>query len=132
MAGIFPGTVIGVISPSVIALTGSNGNISYNGFLSISRTFSSLSPAAIFISMLCTGIAVFVFIVAAGGKRKTVYGDSWDCGIHSLTSRMQYTATAFTKPVRVIFKKIYLPKRELSITYILKPLFVKSLNTAAR
>ena len=128
MAGIFPGTVIGVISPSVIALTGSNGNISYNGFLSISRTFSSLSPAAIFISMLCTGIAVVVFIVAAGGKRKTVYGDSWDCGMPSLTSRMQYTATAFTKPVRVIFKKIYLPKRELSISYILKPLFVKSLK----
>ena len=78
--------------------------------------------------MLCTGIAVVVFIVAAGGKRKTVYGDSWDCGMPSLTSRMQYTATAFTKPVRVIFKKIYLPKRELSISYILKPLFVKSLK----
>jgi hydrogenase-4 component B len=128
LAGIFPGTVMSMIAPAVSALTGSKGNISYNGFLSISQNFSSLSPAAIFISMLFTGIAVVVFIVAAGGKRKTVYGDPWDCGIPSLTSRMQYTATAFTKPVRVIFKKIYLPKRELNISYVLKPLFVKSLK----
>jgi len=127
MAGIFPGTVIGVISPSVIALTGSDGNISYNGLLSIGKTFSSLAPAAILISMLCIGAAIAVFIIAAG-KRKTVYADSWDCGMPSLTSRMQYTATAFTKPIRLIFKRIYLPKRELSISYILKPLFVRSLR----
>ncbi|MFA6053944.1 MAG: hydrogenase 4 subunit B [Thermodesulfovibrionales bacterium] len=126
-AGIFPGTVIGVISPSVIALTGSDGNISYNGLLSIGKTFSSLAPAAILISMLCIGAAIAVFIIAAG-KRKTVYADSWDCGMPSLTSRMQYTATAFTKPIRLIFKRIYLPKRELSISYILKPLFVRSLR----
>ncbi|TFG90213.1 MAG: hydrogenase 4 subunit B [Candidatus Atribacteria bacterium] len=84
MAGIFPGTVIGVISPSVIALTGSDGNISYNGLLSIGKTFSSLAPAAILISMLCIGAAIAVFIIAAG-KRKTVYADSWDCGMPYLT-----------------------------------------------
>jgi hydrogenase-4 component B len=127
MAGIFPGTVIGIISPSVIALTGSNGDLSYDGLLSIGKTFSSLAPAAILISMLCIGAAIAVFIVAAG-KRKTVYANSWDCGMPSLTSRMQYTATAFTKPIRLIFKRIYLPKRELSISYVLKPLFVRSLR----
>jgi hydrogenase-4 component B len=78
--------------------------------------------------MLFAGIAAVVFVRAAGGKRKTVYADSWDCGMPSLTSRMQYTATAFTKPIRLIFKRIYLPKRELRISYILKPLFVKSLE----
>lgn len=127
LTGIFPGTVINIISPSVISLTGSEGNISYKGFLSVSQTFSSLAPAAILISMLCIGVAVALFVIA-GGKRKTVYADSWDCGMPSLTSRMQYTATAFTKPIRLIFKRIYLPKRELSISYILKPLFVKSLK----
>lgn len=126
-AGVFPGTVLSVVSPAVISLTGSDGNISQNGFLSVSRTLSSLAPAAILISMLCIGIAVAVFVIAFG-KRKTVYADSWDCGMPSLTPRMQYTATAFTKPIRLIFKRIYLPKRELSISYILKPLFVKSMR----
>jgi hydrogenase-4 component B len=126
-AGLFPGTVVDILSPSAITLTGSNGNISQNGFLSVDQTFSSLAPAAILIAMLCIGLAIIVFVIA-GGKRKTVYADSWDCGMPSLTPRMQYTATAFTKPVRVIFKRIYLPKRELGISYILKPLFVKSLR----
>jgi len=45
-----------------------------------------------------------------------------------LTPRMQYTATAFTKPVRMIFKKIYLPRRELRVSYILKPFFVRSIK----
>jgi hydrogenase-4 component B len=127
MAGIFPGTVIGVISPSVIALTGSDGNISYDGLLSIGKTFSSLAPAAILISMLCIGVAVAVFVIACG-KRKTVYADSWDCGMPSLTPRMQYTATAFTKPIRMIFKRIYLPRREIRVSYIVKPFFVKSIK----
>jgi len=127
MAGIFPGTVIGVISPSVIALTGSDGNINYDGLLSIGNTFSSLAPAAILLALLCIGLAVIAFVIT-GGKRKTAYADSWDCGMPSLTPRMQYTATAFTKPIRLIFKRIYLPKRELDISYILKPVFIKSMK----
>jgi hydrogenase-4 component B len=126
-AGVFPGTVLSVISPAVTTLAGSDGNISYNGFLSISRSLSSLDPAAILLSMLCIGAAVIVIIIA-GGKRKTVYADSWDCGMPFLTARMQYTATSFTKPIRLIFKRIYLPKRDLSISYILKPLFVRYLR----
>jgi hydrogenase-4 component B len=128
LAGIFPGTVLHMITPVALDLAGSDGNISDGGFLSVSQTFSSLYPLAIFASMVCIGIAVLFFIAIAAGRRKTVYADSWDCGMPSLTSRMQYTATAFTKPIRVIFKRIYLPKRELNITYILKPLFVKSMK----
>jgi hydrogenase-4 component B len=126
LAGIFPETVISMISPSVLNITGSHGDISYKGFLTANQS-SSLSPFAIFLSITFICIAAFIF-VAACGKKKTVSADSWDCGMLSLTSRMQYTATAFTKPIRIIFKKIYLPKRELRIAYILKPLFVKSLK----
>jgi hydrogenase-4 component B len=63
-----------------------------------------------------------------GGKRKTVYADSWDCGIPGLTPRMQYTAAAFTKPLRIIYKRIYLPSRDLKIRYALKPFFVSSMR----
>jgi formate hydrogenlyase subunit 3/multisubunit Na+/H+ antiporter MnhD subunit len=33
--------------------------------------------------------------------------DPWDCGFGSLTSRMQYTPTAFTMPIRQIFQPIF-------------------------
>jgi hydrogenase-4 component B len=128
LAGIFPGTVLHMITPVALNLIGSDGNLSDEGFLSVSHSFSSLSPAAILIIMLCAGIAIFVFIGISGGRRKTVYADSWDCGMPSLTSRMQYTATAFTKPIRMIFKRIYLPRRELRVSYLVKPFFVKSIR----
>jgi len=72
--------------------------------------------------------AALVFFLALRRKKKTVYADSWDCGIPALTPRMQYTATAFSKPIRLIFKRIYLPRRELKVSYIVKPFFVRSIR----
>ena len=78
--------------------------------------------------MLAIFFAAVVLIRIVGGKRRITYGDSWDCGIPSLTPRMQYTATAFTKPIRIIFKRIYNPRRDVKISYTLKPLLVKSIK----
>ncbi len=126
--GIFPALVITTISPASFLITGSYGVLSGKGFLYIGETFSSLSPVAIFITMFVMFLATIIFIHNIGGKRTIVYGDSWDCGIPALTSRMQYTATAFTKPIRMIFKRIYMPRRELKVSYIVKPFFVKSIE----
>ncbi|MBI5026669.1 MAG: hydrogenase 4 subunit B [Nitrospirae bacterium] len=126
--GIFPGSVISVISPASFLITGSYGILSEKGFLNISETLSALSPLAILITMIIMFIATGIFILTVGGKRKVAYGDSWDCGIPALNARMQYTATAFIKPIKLIFKRIYLPRRELKVSYIVKPFFVKSIK----
>ena len=126
--GLFPGMVIGVISPAVFSLTGVPGMSPGTTVVSISETASSLSPAGILIAIGVMAVATVAFLFSVGGRGKTRYGDSWDCGMPSLTPRMQYTATAFTKPIRMIFKRIYLPKRELNVSYLLKPFFVKSIT----
>ncbi|GAB4412935.1 MAG: hydrogenase 4 subunit B [Thermodesulfovibrionales bacterium] len=126
--GIFPGTVSGIIAPASFMITGSYGLSSYTGFIFINDSGAGLSPQSLLITMVIMAMAAIVFVYAVGGRKKTSYGDSWDCGIHSLTPRMQYTATAFTKPIRMIFKRIYLPRRELSVSYIVKPFFVKSIR----
>jgi hydrogenase-4 component B len=126
--GLFPGMVISIISPAVFRLTGVPGMSQGTAILSVSETASSLSPAGILIALIVMALATAGFLFSVGGRGSTRYGDSWDCGMHSLTSRMQYTATAFTKPIRMIFKQIYLPKRELSVSYLLKPFFVKSIT----
>ncbi len=125
--GLFPGAVITVISPPVFSLTGAAGISPGYTLLPVGETGSSLSPGGILIAVLATAVAAAVFLLAVSGRRKTVHGDSWDCGIPALTPRMQYSATAFTKPIRMIFRRIYLPKRELSVSYLLKPFFVKSI-----
>ncbi|GMT47188.1 MAG: hydrogenase 4 subunit B [bacterium] len=126
--GIFPGLAVGIISPAVFSYTGSSAVFTEGGFLHIGESLSVLSPAAILISILVMFIATVIFIFTAGGKRKISCSDSWDCGIKTLTPRMQYTATAFTKPLRMIFRIIYLPKRDIRISYIVKPFFVKSIK----
>jgi hydrogenase-4 component B len=126
--GLFPGMVIAVISPAVFSLTGVPGMSPGTTIISISETASSLSPAGILIAIAVMAVATAAFLLSVGGRGKTLYRDSWDCGMPSLTPRMQYTATAFTKPIRMIFKRIYLPKRELSVSYLLKPFFVKSIT----
>ena len=126
--GIFPNVTITMISSSAVQLTGSQGIVTGNWFLYINDTLATLSPVSILITVLVMFAASVLFVLGVGGKRKTIYGDSWDCGIPSLTPRMQYTATAFTKPIRLIFKRIYLPRRELRISYHVKPFFVKAIK----
>lgn len=126
--GIFPDSTIKLFSPAVLSLTGAEYMSSGKNILYISEIASGLSPLAILVAMLAIFFAAVVLIRIVGGKRRIIYGDSWDCGIPSLTPRMQYTATAFTKPIRIIFKKIYRPRQDVKISYTLKPLLVKSIK----
>jgi hydrogenase-4 component B len=126
--GVFPGTVSALLSPAVYGLTGAYGTVSTTAFLYVEETAAGLSPGLILIAMAVMSVATLAFVTVLGGKRKLSRGDSWDCGIRALTPRMQYTATAFTKPIRMIFKKIYLPRRELRVSYIIKPFFVRSIK----
>jgi hydrogenase-4 component B len=127
--GIFPGHTIKLFSPAVSSLVG----IEYvfpsgKGVIHLSSTAADLSPLAILVAMIAIFMAAVVLIRIIGGKSKTSYRDSWDCGISSLTPRMQYTATAYTNPFRRIFEKIYLPIRSVNNVYILKPLILKSIS----
>jgi hydrogenase-4 component B len=128
LLGLFPGPALSVLGPAVFALTGASTALESRGILSIGQTAASLSPVAMLVTMIVMLIAALVFIRIVGGKRKTAYADSWDCGIPGLTARMQYTATAFTKPLRIIYKRIYLPSRDIKVQYELKPFFVKSIR----
>jgi hydrogenase-4 component B len=126
--GLFPGSVLSLLIPAVYTLTGASTTLAQYGILNIGQTSAALSPVGILVTMIVMMIAVMLFIRIKGGKRKIIYADSWDCGIPGLTPRMQYTATAFTKPLRIIYKRIYLPSRDIKVQYTLKPFFVKSIR----
>ena len=40
-----------------------------------------------------------------------------------LTPRMEYTATGFSKPIRMIFKALFRPRREVQREYDFSPVF---------
>jgi hydrogenase-4 component B len=126
--GVVPRIPVALLSPAVVAITGSFVELDQQGILMTPGGEASLSTAALAGVMLLVFIGAVLFVRYAGKRRKTVYGDSWDCGIRGLTPRMQYTATAFTKPLRIIYKRIYLPSRDMKVSYIIKPFFVRSIH----
>lgn len=126
--GIFPKTVLALTAAPVFNLTGSAGVVSERSILFVNETAAAVSPAALILAIFFIFVAIYIFIFMMGGKTRIRYADSWDCGLPQLTHRMQYTATAFTKPLRMIFKKIYLPIKEIKVSYVVKPFFVSSIQ----
>jgi len=55
-------------------------------------------------------------------------GPTWDCGLKGLTPQMQYSATGFSKPLRMIFQALFRPRREVQREYDYSPYFAKSLR----
>ena len=126
--GVFPGGAVALLAPAVFTLSGAAAVPEHASILAVVKTGAMTSPAGLLITMVMMAVAALVYTKIIGGKRKITFADSWDCGMPGLTPRMQYTATAFTKPLRIIYKRIYLPSRDVKLTYVLKPLFVKSLR----
>ncbi|HAJ56281.1 MAG TPA: hypothetical protein DCL35_00760 [Candidatus Omnitrophica bacterium] len=57
--------------------------------------------------MLVAGSAIY-FILC---RRKNIIYNTWDCGYYKLGARNEYTATAYSKPFRILFSFFLLPHR---------------------
>ena len=61
--------------------------------------------------LLGVPIPVIILLWLFFGRRaKTRIGPTWDCGLRGLTPKMEYTATGFSKPIRMIFKALFRPR----------------------
>jgi hydrogenase-4 component B len=61
-------------------------------------------------------------------RAKHKVGHTWDCGLDRLTSQMEYTATAYSKPLRMIFRAIYRPRRHVQADFEVSRYFTKSIR----
>jgi len=74
-------------------------------------TFASLAVGLLLLAAI-TGIA----IIAGRGRARARQVDTWTCGI-APEPVFQYTATSFSKPIRLFFRRILLPEREILVEY---------------
>jgi hydrogenase-4 component B len=76
---------------------------------------NSISPLTVGIAgLLLIGLVLVVVRLIGRGVKERKYG-TWDCGFKGLNARMQYSATGFSKPLRIVLRGIYRPARELQI-----------------
>ncbi len=109
------------ISPQLIAGNGwiltalgvSEGSISMVGMLSIFLVLLPL-PAGLW----------WVW----SRREKAGIDETWDCGLDRLTPEMEYTGTAYSKPLQMIFRAIYRPRRQVQADFAVSRYFTQSIR----
>jgi hydrogenase-4 component B len=122
--GLFPGVVLKILGGVSASLPGlpAHGDVAPRslGIASGLASFDQVIPAAL-------GATLLVGVVVAGALTRrrgtaTRRVPTWGCG-GELTARTEYTATAFSKPLMMIFRAVYRPTRQVEALADVSPYF---------
>ena len=83
----------------------------------------TVSTAGIAAMLVVLSALPVLFWLAWGRKARRSTGPAWDCGLPGLTAANEYTATGFSKPLRMIFSTLYRPRREIQADYEVSPYY---------
>ena len=108
------------VSPSLIA-----GGIALHAG---SARSGAVSTAGIAILFVVLGGIVAALTGWRLRRARVAPGPVWDCGLPGLTADNEYTATAFSKPLRLIFAAFYRPRREIHPEYEVSPYYPSSIR----
>jgi hydrogenase-4 component B len=88
----------------------------------------TVSTSIIAIGLLILAGAAVLLVRVTGRKFARQRGPTWDCGLPGLTEENEYTATAFSKPLRMIFSVLYQPRRDIQQVFDVSPYFPKEIR----
>jgi hydrogenase-4 component B len=113
--GLLPGGVLGLLQGVTASLPGVRPDPEMvRGLFTIAPgggTFDHLASPLVGLSvLLALGLAS---ALSLGARHAVRHAPTWGCG-GVLSARTEYTATAFSKPLMMIFSAIYRPTREVS------------------
>jgi len=131
--GLFPTQFIRLLDPLTQQLTGQqlSGQLSAaNGLVltSLAGKGGTVSTPGLALMALCLLPIPFGLWLAFARKTRVRRGPTWDCGQRGLTPRMEYTATGFSKPIRMVFKALFQPHREVQREYDFSPYFATTIR----
>lgn len=121
LGGLFPRAFLNILDPVVSGITGFSVADQLQGsFLAVYYPLTiqgnAISPLLVFISIAVLVLITLVMLRAIGGTyTERVYG-TWDCGFKSLTARMQYSANAFSNPIKIVFGSFFKSSREFKVS----------------
>ena len=88
----------------------------------------TVSTSSIAISLLFLFIPALLAVSIAARRFAPTRGPAWDCGLPGLSEDNEYTATAFSKALRMIFSVLYQPRREIQAVFDVSPYFPKAIR----
>ncbi len=131
--GLFPTQFLRLFDPVTQQLVGqplsarlsaSDGLVLASG-VAQGGTVSTLGLALMGMSLLSVPFGLWLCF---GRRARIRRGPTWDCGLRGLTPQMEYTATGFSKPIRMIFKALFRPRREVQREYDFSPYFATTIR----
>jgi hydrogenase-4 component B len=129
--GLFPGIVLRSLDGVLASLPGLQlrSDLALGGL-----GMSSLLPAFDHVTPMALGAALLGGLIAAGWltRRRVAVrrAPTWGCG-GELTAHTEYTATAFSKPLLMIFRAVYRPTREVEALAEVSPYFPREVRYRA-
>jgi hydrogenase-4 component B len=131
--GLFPTEFIRLMDPVTQQLTAQqlSTQLSLAGGLvlaSLAENSGTVSTLGIALMLVCLLPIPFGLWLVFARNSKTRRGPTWDCGQRGLTPQMEYTATGFSKPIRMIFKALFRPRRDVQREYDFSPHFATKLR----
>jgi hydrogenase-4 component B len=107
------------ITQGVFGVAASRDLVAGNGFLLTAGSMGrgSVSTAVMALALVALGAIPLLLWLLWGRKSTRVSGPTWDCGLPGLTADNEYTATAFSKPLRMIFAALFRPRREIQTEF---------------
>src|SRR5216683_390652 len=88
----------------------------------------TVSTAIIGLGLLVLLAPTGVLIAIRARRFARRQGPTWDCGLPGLSEENEYTATAFSKALRMIFSVLYKPRREIQAVFDVSPYFPKEIH----
>lgn len=118
--GIAPGIMVSLISRVTSSFFGESGSalsVLNVGTLTIPRGAGSGVSPLMLLSLLA-GLIISPIVVGfvLAGKIRTRTAMIWAGGLEKVGPRMQYTATGFSKPIRMIFSNIFRATHEIEVS----------------
>jgi hydrogenase-4 component B len=88
----------------------------------------TVSTAAIGIGLALLLVPAVLLVSIAERRFARRRGPAWDCGLPGLSEQNEYTATGFSKALRMIFSVLYQPRREIQAVFDVSPYFPKAIH----
>jgi hydrogenase-4 component B len=124
--GLFPGAVLMVLGRVTTSLPGlTDASDLARGALSMavgSGLFAQVTPAVLGVAV-AGGLSIVALLMASSRAPRAIRrAPTWGCG-GTLTPRTEYSATAFSNPLLLVFREVYRPTREVEALTDVSPYF---------
>lgn len=128
--GLLPNSVMRLLAPVVVSVVGPVSTTNFALGQIRGTDEGVLAPILILGFLLVLSLLPVLLGRLIGGPSRARIAPTWVCGV-ALEPSMQYSSTALVKPIRIIFRALIRPYREIELHHAIAPYFVSGVRYQA-